>query len=242
MNRHRIIHVMFATSAVLGAIAATSRGRNLIWSAYTRIRGRYTVAERLEQYGQPARRKLRPAFDLAGVDYPPRTVGLLVFKRSTRMEVYAGADEDHLKFICAYPIEGLSGKLGPKLRDGDRQVPEGRYEIESLNPNSRFHLALRLNYPNDFDKAMGRKDGREKLGSGIMIHGGNASIGCLAMGDAVAEELFVLVADTGAANTFVVIAPVDLRIKPEWTAPSDLPEWVDSLYSRLRIAIREFPQ
>lgn len=239
--RRRIILALLATSAVLGAIVATSRGRNLIWSAYTRIRGRYTVEERLEQYGQAARQRLRPAFDRAGVDYPPQTVGLLVLKEQRRMEVYAGADADHLKFIGAYPIEGVSGKLGPKLREGDRQVPEGRYEVESLNPNSRFHLALRLNYPNEFDKEMGRKDGREKLGSDIMIHGGSASIGCLAMGDIVAEELFVLVADAGAANTFVVIAPVDLRIKPEWTGPSDLPAWVDSLYAKLRITMRGFP-
>jgi hypothetical protein len=39
-----------------------------------------------------------------------------------------------------------------------------------------------------------KKDGRKNLGSNIMIHGKNCSVGCLAMGDEAAEELFVLAA------------------------------------------------
>jgi murein L,D-transpeptidase YafK len=97
--------------------------------------------------------------------------------------------------------------LGPKLREGDRQVPEGVYRIASLNPNSRFHLSMEVNYPNDFDRAMAAKDGRVNLGGQIFIHGGTASIGCLAMGDAVIERLFVLVARVGRENVRVVIAP-----------------------------------
>ena len=239
--RRRVILTLLVALAIICTIVATSRGRNLIWAAYTRIRGRHTVDQRLEQYGNAARHRLIQVFERAQISYPPNTVGLLVLKDQRRLEVYAGSDEGNLRFICNYAIQGQSGELGPKLHEGDQQVPEGRYEIESLNPNSRFHLALRLNYPNGFDKRMGRQDGRTQLGSDIMIHGGTTSIGCLAMGDKVAEDLFVLVADTRRSNTFVVIAPVDFRFKNDWVAPNDLPKWATDFYSKLRIEMQAFP-
>jgi murein L,D-transpeptidase YafK len=64
-----------------------------------------------------------------------------------------------------------SGGLGPKLGAGDRQGPERIYAIESLNPNSLFHLSMRLNYPNEFDQMRAKQDGRSDLGGDIMIHG-----------------------------------------------------------------------
>ena len=71
--------------------------------------------------------------------------------------------------LARYPIRAASGALGPKLREGDRQVPEGVYDIESLNPNSRFHVALRVGYPNAFDRQMAGREGRTALGGDIMI-------------------------------------------------------------------------
>ena len=59
--------------------------------------------------------------------------------------------------ICVYPVLGASGVLGPKLKEGDRQVPEGVYRVPELNPNSDFHLSLRLDYPNEFDRAQGAR-------------------------------------------------------------------------------------
>ena len=94
-------------------------------------------------------------------------------------------------FVLADPILAASGVSGPK-REGDKQVPEGFYRIELLNPNSRYHLSLRVNYPNADDLERARQDGRalSTLGGDIMIHGGSASIGCLALGDpAVGEAL-----------------------------------------------------
>lgn len=69
--------------------------------------------------------------------------------------------------IYSYKFTGFSGKPGPKLREFDRQMPEGIYEIESYNPNSKFHLSMRLNYPNGFDKKNGeirREGSREARG------------------------------------------------------------------------------
>ena len=75
--------------------------------------------------------------------------------------------------------------------EGDKQVPEGFYRIELLNPNSRYHLSLRVNYPNADDIERAREDRRDllNLGGDIMIHGGAESIGCIAIGNPAIEHL-----------------------------------------------------
>jgi murein L,D-transpeptidase YafK len=82
----------------------------------------------------------------------------------------------------------MSGRLGPKLAEGDAQAPEGFYEVtpRALNPNSAFHLSFNIGYPNAFDVANGR------TGSWIMVHGGEASVGCFAMTDALVEEIYLV--------------------------------------------------
>lgn len=87
-----------------------------------------------------------------------------------------------------------SGGPGPKLREGDLQVPEGVYRLTAFNPNSSYHLSLRVDYPNAEDRAaedraVARSDRRTSLGGDIFIHGKAVSIGCLAIGDPGIEEL-----------------------------------------------------
>jgi murein L,D-transpeptidase YafK len=114
-------------------------------------------------------------------------------------------------------------------------VPEGVYPIESLNPNSRFHVALRVGYPSPFDRRNAEREGRTQLGGDIMIHGGAASIGCLAMGDPVAEELFVLAAGVGVERVHAVLSPVDLRKRP-MPERVDTTGWRGELYDTIRAA------
>src|SRR5690606_10316969 len=82
-----------------------------------------------------------------------------------------------------------SGVLGPKLREGDRQAPEGFYTVDSraLNPHSRWHRSFNLGFPNVHDRAHGR------TGSYLMVHGGCSSVGCYAMTDPVVDEIWRLV-------------------------------------------------
>jgi murein L,D-transpeptidase YafK len=127
------------------------------------------------------------------------------------------------------------------LREGDDQVPEGIYPIESLNPNSTFHLSLRVGYPNSFDRDQAGKDGRTKLGGDIMIHGSFVSAGCLAMGDEAVEDLFVLAADTGLKNLEVIISPVDFRVGKAVPPPTSLPAWSNRLYDGIKAKLVEFP-
>jgi murein L,D-transpeptidase YafK len=87
-----------------------------------------------------------------------------------------------------YPVAGMSGTLGPKLAEGDNQVPEGFYFVppSAMKPDSTFHLAFNIGYPNAYDRA------HERTGTFIMIHGNTVSIGCLAMTDSKIEEIYTL--------------------------------------------------
>ncbi|MFN2352660.1 MAG: murein L,D-transpeptidase family protein, partial [Kiritimatiellia bacterium] len=144
---------------------------------------------------------------------------------------------DPPQLLKTYPILGASGVIGPKLQEGDMQIPEGLYRIESLNPNSMYHLALRVSYPNAFDQEKGKLDGREDLGGDIMIHGKDCSIGCLAMGDEAAEDLFVLAAETGIDNIAVILTPVDFRTQALPAQRPALPDWTTELYTAIMQAL-----
>ncbi|MBN1975045.1 MAG: L,D-transpeptidase family protein [Sedimentisphaerales bacterium] len=198
----------------------------------------YSVTDRIEQYGSKVHVRLRPHFESAGVNYPPDEVILVGLKQEKMLEVWARNRNTDFKKIREYPILGSSGVLGPKLREGDKQVPEGIYRIESLNPNSRFHLSLRLNYPNEFDLQHAEAEGRTQPGGDIMIHGSSVSVGCLAMGNEAIEELFVIAAETGIKNIKVVLAPVDFR-KTETPQNDTLPIWTNELYSQIREELRQ---
>lgn len=120
-------------------------------------------------------------------------VFLRVLKGDARLEVWMKRGAG-FELFASYPICAWSGQLGPKLAQGDFQSPEGFYTITpgQLNPNSRFHRAFNLGFPNEFDRAHNR------TGANLMVHGDCKSIGCYAMTDAVIDELWQLV--TAALN------------------------------------------
>ncbi len=163
--------------------------------------GERTIDDRVREFGEIVRQRLEPDFARAHVPFPPTALTLIGLKEEKTLEVYAAGPDRQFRFIRAYPILAASGHAGPKFREGDRQVPEGLYRIESLNPNSLFHVSLRVNYPNDFDRSKATADNRDRMGGDIMIHGNAVSIGCLAMGDPAAEDLFVLAAQARVWKT-----------------------------------------
>jgi len=240
MNRRRfgwIAIVLILCAAVL----LYRHGRSLWHPVYRRLRGRRTVADVVARYGPRAEAALKKAFTAAGVTYPPRRIALLVFKKEKRLELWAGAD-GRWAFARSYPVTAASGHAGPKLREGDRQVPEGAYRVVALNPNSSYHLSMKLDYPNEADRRRAREDGRTDPGGDIFIHGKAVSIGCVAVGDRAIEELFVLTAAVGRANVEVLIAPNDLRDgRPAETHPSD-PPWADERREAIRRRLAAFPR
>ena len=112
------------------------------------------------------------------------------FKSEMEMEVWAqNPYTGTYKLFKTYPICSKSGVLGPKLKEGDLQTPEGFYDVteERLNPNSRFYLSFNIGFPNAYDQA------HRRTGSLLMIHGSCVSQGCLAMTDQNIGEIYLLV-------------------------------------------------
>ncbi|MCU0348121.1 MAG: L,D-transpeptidase family protein [Saprospiraceae bacterium] len=150
---------------------------------------------------------------LAGIGVNPAELKVFFrgFKREKVLEAWVkNARDSSFALLGSYPICEASGELGPKLREGDRQVPEGVYRIDRFNAKSKFHLSLGLNYPNESDRL--RAD-QTRPGGDIFIHGGCASIGCLAMTDDLIKEIYVLALmakDAGQASIEVHLFPTRL--------------------------------
>jgi hypothetical protein len=230
MNRRRWLLAL----AALVVIAAAS------YAVRTYVRRERTVADALAIFGPQARERLQPYFKRAHVLYPPRRLAFLVFKKERRLAVWARDDKSGWRFIRDYAVLAASGRSGPKLRQGDYQVPEGVYRIALLNPNSSYHLSMLVDYPNAFDRAQAQRDHRTNLGGDIFIHGKNVSIGCVAIGDPGIEELFTLAADTGIARIKAVLAPNDLRVAGPPVEQST-PLWVLRLWQNIAAALHDFP-
>jgi murein L,D-transpeptidase YafK len=232
MKRQYILLIFI--SVVILTFVFRSHLKKYLAVGFQTAKGRKTVQDRLEQYGHTVQERLLPYFEATKISYPPKQVVLVGLKHKKILEVWACGQENRFSLIQTYPILAASGRLGPKLKEGDRQVPEGLYRIVSLNPNSMFHLSLRLNYPNEFDREQAKRENRTNLGGDIMIHGSNVSIGCLAMGDEVAEDLFILAAETGIDNISVILSPVDFRKNTFPEVTHTLPEWTDVLYEQIK--------
>jgi len=235
----RISSLIIIAVLLLGLTGFYAYGRTLWVPVINKMSDPLTVAGAVSRYGDKARKRLTVYFDAAGVNYPPTDVTLLAIKDSAMLELWVGPATNPT-FITNFTIQALSGISGPKLREGDRQVPEGLYDISGLNPNSSYHLSMKLNYPNDFDLKHAQKEGREFPGTNIFIHGKAASIGCLAMGDETIEELFVLAADIGRHNIKVAIAPSDPRKAA--LVPIEALPWTTDLYNELTNTFNQYQQ
>lgn len=230
----RIAFYLAVLFAVAGAVffrhellrAAGVRG----WESYR------SVGEVVTSLSPAVEARFRPLCARRGVAWPPSELVLLVFKEERRMEAWALDHGGGRALLASHPVLGLSGGPGPKRRSGDLQVPEGFYALGTLNANSGHHLSLKVDYPNDEDLAHAQVP-RERMGGNIYVHGGVASIGCVAIGDPAIEEVFTLAALAGERRA--IIAPVDFR-RAGASAPPATEPWIDELYARQREALAQF--
>ena len=121
---------------------------------------------------------------------PGAPVFIRIFKEESVLELWLRGTTDY-RLVKVFPICKYSGSLGPKQKEGDRQAPEGFYEVKTgqLNPNSNYHLAFNIGYPNVYDQA------HQRTGSYIMVHGDCVSIGCFAMTDPGIDEIYAAIAE-----------------------------------------------
>lgn len=154
--------------------------------------------------GQP-RADAAAARTRPGLTHDLKTAGLKfgdpvfirAFKEERQLELFVrNRATGKFDLFRTYRIAGTSGRPGPKLEEGDGQVPEGFYHVRpsAMHPASRYHLAFNIGYPNEYDRSLGR------TGSEIMIHGNRVSIGCLAMTDEKIEEIYTLCAAAHAGG------------------------------------------
>lgn len=223
---------IFAVVAIFLHLPAFSMAPKINWDN--------AVDNAIKRYGLRVEPQLKSYFSKSGVSYPPKEVALLAFKHEKRVELWAKDEKTDWKHIQDYPLTAYSGKLGPKLKVNDRQIPEGVYKLVNFNPYSSMHLSMMINYPNSFDRKKGDQDGRKNLGNNIFIHGKNLSVGCLAVGDYAIDQLFLLARRVGLKNIQVVIAPNDMRKGKPKTPVTTQPKWLPELYHQIAESLKPF--
>ena len=114
------------------------------------------------------------------------------YKKEAELEIWKMKDDGRYTLLKTYPMCRWSGQLGPKTREGDRQVPEGFYTITpgQMNPNSNYYLSFNVGYPNAYDKA------HDYTGGDIMVHGVCSSAGCFSMTDQQIAEIYAIARDS----------------------------------------------
>ncbi len=134
------------------------------------------------------------------------------FKLESELEVWKQDASGKMALLKTYPMCRWSGQLGPKVREGDRQVPEGFYSVTqgAMNPNSSFYLSFNVGYPNNFDRQLGR------TGAHIMVHGDCSSMGCFAMTDSQVADIYALSREAFAGGqSQIQLQSMPFRMTPE---------------------------
>lgn len=171
---------LFALTALIGLAAVLAAGERSRREVPSSARSREAVAR--------VSPRLIPLLESKGLRLGS-PIFLRIFKQEQILELWVQSPDGRFTLFSSYPICYFSGSLGPKLKVGDRQSPEGFYRVPAaaMNPNSDYHLSFNLGYPNAFDRAHGR------TGSLLMVHGDCVSVGCYAMTDPLIEEIYTLV-------------------------------------------------
>lgn len=179
--------------------------------------------------------RLQEAFAAQGLTFGA-PIYIRIFKEEAELELWVQTPDGPYALFRSYPICNFSGDLGPKLREGDRQSPEGFYSVakSALNPKSSFHLSFNLGFPNAFDRAHAR------TGSYLMVHGDCVSVGCYAMTDAAIEEIYItLEAALNNGQSTVPVHAFPFRTSPERMAKAANSKW-HPFWQSLTPAITQF--
>lgn len=212
-------------------------GRPIWKPIYQKIMGKESVSSIQEKLNEPVFERIKDDLNAAGFESFPDKLLIVGYKYQKELYIY-GRKKGEWKQIKVYPFSNFSGELGPKLKEGDKQIPEGIYEIEYLNPNSAYHLSLKVSYPNEYDKEKAEQENRTQLGGDIFIHGDNVTVGCIPLGDVAIEEVFLLADSSYNSGIKVIIAPYKFGNNFQPEIPNRT-SWTDELYSKIELALKE---
>lgn len=221
----------------LGLLLFYKFGRRIYTPIIYKIVGKETVESILARIEPKVYDRLEPNLAKLGFRSFPKKIKLLAFKEERELEVYAHTIKGY-ELLKKYPFTAFSGQLGPKLKEGDRQIPEGIYKIEHLNPNSAYYLSLKVNYPNQFDKRKAKEEDRVNQGGDIFIHGKSVTIGCIPIGDEAIEEIFALAKYAFNSGIEIIISPLDFRKNKQIPSLSNI-DWENELYQNIQKRTKE---
>lgn len=161
-----------------------------------------------------------------GFSYPPKKILFISYKAEGELQVWIKENFEY-RLFKVYEVCRKSGDFGPKRKQGDRQVPEGLYNINVFNPISNFHLSLGIDYPNESDRI---KSKYVNLGGDIYIHGDCVTVGCLPMTDELIKEIYilsVLAKDNGQNKIPIYLFPFKFNKLTEYIFYKEYPENID---------------
>lgn len=182
IGRRRVLRAFAQSVALLGVTALAGCQTDVLGSVNAKANA-------------PVPRRLRARMAKLNMDREAPIL-MRVFKVECELEVWKQDRSGRYALLKTYPVCKWSGDLGPKIVEGDRQTPEGFYDITpaQMNPNSEFFLSFNLGFPNAFDRAHGR------TGTHLMVHGDCSSSGCYAMTDAQILEIYALAREAFASG------------------------------------------
>jgi murein L,D-transpeptidase YafK len=192
LNRSPIVRALLLSAALCASAALSGCNTDAI-----------SVLPMSEKAARPLPEKLVKDIEAKNMD-KESPILVRLFKEESELEVWKQDRTGRFALLKTYPICRWSGELGPKVREGDRQAPEGFYNITpgQMNPNSQYYLSFDLGYPNAYDRSYGR------TGSQLMVHGDCSSRGCYSMTDEQISEIYALGRDSffGGQKSFQVQA------------------------------------
>jgi murein L,D-transpeptidase YafK len=213
MPRRLLVTSLSIAVIALLLLGVTSLGRALL------MEGRDRLVRLIDGDRRHGLADLDARLSKAALD-PRNGVHLRIHKREATLEIWI-ADGLRHRLFSTLPICRFSGRLGPKLKEGDNQAPEGFFIVDrdGLNPNSAHHLSMNLGFPTPADHARGR------TGSFLMIHGGCLSVGCYAMTDSGVDEIYSLAERSIAAGKPVPVHVFPFRMTEAALAENGASPW-----------------
>lgn len=184
--------------------------------SFERVRNAYQVKDQ----------KLKAEFQQRGFSYPPQELLFISYKAEGELQIWVMEPNGEYRIFKSYDVCRKSGDFGPKRIQGDKQVPEGFYNINVFNPVSDFHLSLGISYPNRADRL---NSSANDLGGDIYIHGDCVTVGCLPMTDNLIEDIYILsthARNQGQSNIPIHLYPFKYNKLTEYIFYKEYPEHI----------------